>query len=60
MCLDKLVCRYGEALLEILIAGGLLAPGGSIQQDGDKGTVSTRWGGGVEYHGGVDGVYGAV
>jgi len=34
--------RYGEALLEILIAGGLLAPGGSIQQDGDKGTVSTR------------------
>merc|ERR1712129_655260 len=24
------------------IAGGLLAPGGSIQQDGDKGTVSTR------------------
>jgi len=33
--------RYGEALLEILIAGGLLAPGGSIQQDGDKGPVST-------------------
>jgi len=27
--------RYGEALLEILLAGGLLAPGGSIQQDGD-------------------------
>merc|ERR1712102_159015 len=34
--------RYGEVLLEILIAGGLLAPGGSIQQDGDKGTVYTR------------------
>merc|ERR1712038_1237133 len=33
--------RYGEALLEILIAGGLLAPGGSIQQDGEKGPVST-------------------
>ena len=30
-----------QALLEILIAGGLLAPGGSIQQDGDKGPVST-------------------
>jgi len=28
--------RYGEALLEILLAGGLLAPGGSIQQDGEK------------------------
>jgi hypothetical protein len=34
--------RYGEALLEILIAGGLLAPGGSIQQDGEKGEVSTK------------------
>jgi len=34
--------RYGEALLEILIAGGLLAPGGSIQQDGEKGTSSTQ------------------
>lgn len=33
--------RYGEALLEILIAGGLLAPGGSIAQDGEK-TVSTN------------------
>lgn len=32
--------RYGEALLEILIAGGLLAPGGSIAKDGDK-AVST-------------------
>jgi len=32
--------RYGEALLEILIAGGLLAPGGSISKDGDK-SVST-------------------
>jgi len=28
--------RYGEALLEILIAGGLLAPGGSIAKDGEK------------------------
>jgi hypothetical protein len=35
--------RYGEALLEILIAGGLLAPGGSIQQDGEEGKAcSTR------------------
>merc|ERR1712001_321358 len=34
--------RYGEVLLEILIAGGLLAPGGSIQVDGDKGAVQTR------------------
>merc|ERR1712042_154555 len=33
--------RYGEPLLEILIAGGLLAPGGSIAQDGDK-VVSTE------------------
>ncbi|KAK0162422.1 hypothetical protein PV327_006199 [Microctonus hyperodae] len=28
--------RYGEALFDILIAGGLLIPGGSIVQDGDK------------------------
>lgn len=28
--------RYGEALFDILIAGGLLVPGGSIAQDGDK------------------------
>lgn len=28
--------RYGEALFDILIAGGLLVPGGSISQDGDK------------------------
>jgi len=34
--------RYGEALLEILIAGGLLAPGGSLQQDGEKESRSTR------------------
>merc|ERR1712001_679409 len=34
--------RYGEVLLEILIAGGLLAPGGAIQQDGEKGMVQTR------------------
>ncbi|XP_023349375.1 protein krasavietz isoform X2 [Eurytemora carolleeae] len=34
--------RYGEALLEILIAGGLLAPGGSIAKDGDK-LVSTNF-----------------
>jgi len=34
--------RYGEALLEILIAGGLLAPGGSIQTDGDRGEVATK------------------
>merc|ERR1712106_224898 len=32
----------GEVLLEILIAGGLLAPGGSIQEDGEKGMVQTR------------------
>ena len=32
-----------QALLEILIAGGLLAPGGSIQQDGEEGKAcSTR------------------
>nr|CAD7409170.1 unnamed protein product [Timema cristinae] len=28
--------RYGEALFDILIAGGLLVPGGSIAQEGDK------------------------
>jgi len=28
--------RYGEVLFDILIAGGLLIPGGSISQDGDK------------------------
>ncbi|XP_063242418.1 protein krasavietz isoform X2 [Bacillus rossius redtenbacheri] len=28
--------RYGEALFDILIAGGLLIPGGSVVQDGDK------------------------
>lgn len=28
--------RYGEVLFDILIAGGLLVPGGSISQDGDK------------------------
>lgn len=28
--------RYGEALFDILIAGGLLVPGGSVAQDGDK------------------------
>ncbi|KAK6639313.1 hypothetical protein RUM43_007585 [Polyplax serrata] len=28
--------RYGEALFDILIAGGLLVPGGSIATDGDK------------------------
>lgn len=27
--------RYGEELIEILVAGGLLAPGGIIVQDGD-------------------------
>merc|ERR1711892_651144 len=32
----------GEVLLEILIAGGLLAPGDSIQEDGEKGMVQTR------------------
>jgi len=32
--------RYGESLMEILIAGGILAPGGSIAKDGDK-VVST-------------------
>jgi hypothetical protein len=28
--------RYGEVLFDILIAGGLLVPGGSIAHDGDK------------------------
>lgn len=28
--------RYGEVLFDILIAGGLLVPGGSISQDGEK------------------------
>ncbi|KAJ1525762.1 hypothetical protein ONE63_008968 [Megalurothrips usitatus] len=28
--------RYGEALFDILIAGGLLVPGGSIAAEGDK------------------------
>ncbi|XP_014270514.1 protein krasavietz [Halyomorpha halys] len=28
--------RYGEALFDILIAGGLLIPGGQIAQEGDK------------------------
>ena len=28
--------RYGETLFDILIAGGLLMPGGSIVQEGDK------------------------
>merc|ERR1712227_261386 len=34
--------RYGEVLLEILIAGGLLAPGGTIQPDADKTVVQTK------------------
>ncbi|XP_059488343.1 protein krasavietz [Neocloeon triangulifer] len=33
--------RYGEALFDILIAGGLLMPGGSIQLEGDK---VCKWG----------------
>jgi len=28
--------RYGEVLFDILIAGGLLVPGGSISMEGDK------------------------
>ncbi|KAL5274528.1 BZW2 family protein [Megaselia abdita] len=28
--------RYGEVLFDILIAGGLLVPGGAISQDGEK------------------------
>merc|ERR1712012_407150 len=34
--------RYGEVLLEILIAGGLLAPGGSYQKDGSEEGNQTR------------------
>merc|ERR1711868_147854 len=34
--------RYGEVLLEILIAGGLLAPGGSFQKDGSEEGNQTR------------------
>ena len=35
--------RYGEVLLEILIAGGLLAPGGaSFQNDGGDKPAQTR------------------
>lgn len=33
--------RYGEVLFDILIAGGLLVPGGSISQDGE--TPSTQF-----------------
>jgi hypothetical protein len=33
--------HYSEVLLKILIAGGLLAHGGSIKQDGEKG-IQTR------------------
>ncbi|KAL7302322.1 protein krasavietz [Trichogramma pretiosum] len=33
--------RYGEVLFDILIAGGLLVPGGSIAQDGDKPVKTT-------------------
>uniref|UniRef100_A0A6M2DL01 Putative translation factor n=1 Tax=Xenopsylla cheopis TaxID=163159 RepID=A0A6M2DL01_XENCH len=33
--------RYGEALFDILIAGGLLVPGGSIAQDGEKPQTSS-------------------
>jgi len=33
--------RYGEVLLEILIAGGLLAPGGTYQTDGSE-SAQTR------------------
>ena len=33
--------RYGEDLFDILIAGGLLVPGGSIAQDGDKPVKTT-------------------
>ena len=35
-------CKYGEVLFEILISGVLLAPGVSIQLDGEKGVVKTR------------------
>lgn len=35
--------RYAEPLFDILIAGGLLAPGGSISDDGDSdGPASTN------------------
>jgi len=34
--------RYGEVLLEILIAGGLLAPGGSYQNEGGDKPATTR------------------
>ena len=34
--------RYGEVLLEILIAGGLLAPGGSYQNEGGDKPAFTR------------------
>ncbi|XP_008207517.1 protein krasavietz [Nasonia vitripennis] len=33
--------RYGEVLFDILIAGGLLVPGGFIAQDGDKPVKTT-------------------
>ena len=35
-------CKHGEVLFEILISGGILAPGLSIQLDGEKGVVKTR------------------
>ena len=34
--------RYGEVLLEILVAGGLLAPGGSYQNEGGEKPATTR------------------
>jgi len=34
--------RYGEVLLEILVAGGLLAPGGSFQNEGGDKPAQTR------------------
>ena len=34
--------RYGEVLLEILVAGGLLAPGGSFQNEGGDKPALTR------------------
>jgi len=33
--------RYGEQLVEILVAGGLLAPGGIILQDGELNQINT-------------------
>lgn len=33
--------RYGEQLIEILVAGGLLAPGGIILQDGEVNQIKT-------------------